>query len=270
MTDIQPTPVKPRSSLKMKWNNILLICSGMVLLVFFSTVALAPGAKFREFQELVDADSVFTMNFDPLYEHPEIQIQLKERTYKEALLKLSESDSIQLVVNLSDSIIGLNIKGVMIHQTKFHEFTRDKFLEKLPFMTEIKLLSRPLPVLSQYASIVKEPVVVRHAPKDTLEAELNAWQPDTLIQSPAFVSYVTDQGLQIIFEQDKNEHFRDHWKKFSFYTHLRATKALRAIKNFVTFSRQEYQPAITVKMPVDDLRAVYRALPQGTLIVLKL
>jgi len=209
-----------------KRRTVLLLLSGAVLLVSFSTIALAPAARYREYQKLV--------------------------------------------VNLADSTIGLHIKGVGIHQTRVHEFSKDKFLERIPLPQEIKLLSEPLPVVSRLATIVKEPVVVRHAPRDTMEASLNVWQPDTLVQNPAFVSLVTRYGLQIILEQDTNGQLRDHWKKFRFHTRIQAGKALRAAANILRFSRQQYQPVISIKMPVDDLRAIYRALPDSTLIVLRL
>ncbi len=254
----------------MKWKTVLTIFALVLLLVFFTTIALSPVHKSREFQELVQADSVFTEQFDSRYNHPDLDSLIRERAYKEALLKLAESDSIQLVVNLSDSTVGLHIKGVPIHQTRISEFSKDKFLEKLPLMQEIRLFSLPLPVLSQYATIVKEPVVVRHAPKDEEEAAENAWQPDTLVQKPAFAAFSAEYGIQIIFEQDRVESFRDRWKKFGFYSHLRTRKAAGAVKNFFLFSGQEYQPVLTIQLPVDDLRAIYRALPDSTLIVLKL
>ncbi len=100
--------------------------------------------------------------------------------------KLSEKDSIQLIVNLRDSIIGLSIKGVIIHKTQINNYKVDPLLNKLPVLEYVKLFSEPLQVKSQYATIVKEPIVVRNAPKDTAEATLNAYEPDTLIQNPAF------------------------------------------------------------------------------------
>jgi hypothetical protein len=261
-------PIK--SFMKRKWKMVLAVFALAGLLVFFTTISLAPVHKFRELQQLVRADSVFMEEFAGIYHHKELDSLLRELAFKEALLKLSESDSIQLVVNLSDSTVGLSIKGVPIHETRISEFSKDRFLKKLPLILEIKLLSRPLPVFSQYATIVKEPVVVRHAPKDEEEAALNAWQPDSLVQNPAFAVFNTGFDIQIIFEQDRNERFRDRWKKFAFYSHLRTGKVLASVKNFFLFSGQQYQPSITIEMPVDDLRAIYRALPESALIVLKL
>jgi hypothetical protein len=267
---MQPEDMYLRSVQKRKWKSVPAVLAFIGLLALFTTLAIAPVHKFREFQELTRADSVLTEQFESLYDHPETDSLFRELAYKESLLKLADSDSIHLVVNLSDSTVGLSIKGVSIHQTRISDFSKDKFMEKLSLMQEIRLLSRPLPVLSQYATIVKEPVVVRHAPKDEEEAALNAWQPDTLVQNPAFVAFSAKYDLQIIIEQDRMENFRDRWVKFCFYSHLRARKAAAAVENFVRFSRQDYQPAITIELPVDDLRAIYRALPDSALIVLKL
>jgi hypothetical protein len=224
----------------------------------------------KELQSLVNADSVFVENFDSIYFHPGIVNLIKQKAYKEALLKLSESDSIQLVINLSDSTINLIIKGVIIHQTKIVEYTKDKFLRKLPLIQEVKFFSQPLLVQSHFATIVKEPVVVRHAPKDTTEAALNAWQPDTLIQNPAFVAFTTEEKIRIFFEQNENKSFSDKLKKIGFYNHFFAKKVITSQKNFFGFKKQEYIPNIIVKIPVDDLRAIYRALPNNTYIVVKM
>lgn len=243
---------------------------GLVLFIWFVFVAIAPLNSYRQIQNLVNADSAFTSNFDSVFLHPEMAMLVREKAYKESLLKLSENDSIQLVVNLSDSTINLSIRGIVIHQTKFNEFTKDRFFNKLTLPQEIKLLSEPFSLQRQFATIVKEPVVVRHAPKDTLEAALNAWEPDTLIQNPAFVSLVFEHNIQLILEQAEIKTFFDGRKKFSFYNHLRAEKLKLSATRLLSFKRQEYFPAIKIKLPVDDLRAIYRALPTQTYIVIKL
>ena len=91
---------------------------------------------------------------------------------------------------------------------------------------------------------MKEPVVVRHAPKDTLEAALNAWQPDTLIQNPAFAMLSLHHGINLIFEQEDNPTFKDKWKKFGFYNRLRIRSSIQAIYNFVRLKKQDYHPDI--------------------------
>jgi hypothetical protein len=256
--------------LKMKLTTILLVFCGFVLFAWFTSIAMAPLNKKGEYQKLVYADSVFTESFDSIYYQPEISHLIKDKAYKEALIKLAESDSIQLVINLSDSTVNLSLKGVMIHQTKVSELHIDIFLRKVSLMQELKFFSQPLIVHSQYSTIVKEPVVVRHAPKDTTEAALNAWQPDTLVQNPAFMAFSVEHSIQVIFEQEDNKSAYDKWKKFGFYSHLLYRKTITSLERFLSLKPQEYKPTITIKMPVDDLRAIYRALPENTFVVIKL
>ncbi|WP_346856462.1 hypothetical protein [uncultured Draconibacterium sp.] len=255
---------------KVTWRGILFLLIGLVLLAWLISIAIAPIHKTKELQNLVASDSVFIEHFDKNDYHPELVNLVKQKTYKEALLKLSENDSIQLVLNLSDSTINLSIKGVAIHQTKIEKFKKDKFFSKLSLPLEIKLLSQPIGIQSQYATIVKEPIVVSHAPKDTLEAALNVAQPDTLIQNPAFVVFTLEHDLQIILEQDKCLNSSDKWAKFGFYKQLYIKTISTSAKNFFNWKPQEYIPTITLKIPVDDLRAIYRALPNNTFIVLAL
>jgi hypothetical protein len=254
----------------MKWQSVFLLALGIVVLSWLTCVATAPFNKKKELQQLVEADSLFAGSFKSIYDHPGMHQPVREKSYREALLELSENDSIQLVINLGDSTVLLSIRGVTIHRSGIEKFRKDKFLEKIPLIQEAWLFSRPLLVASHYATIVKEPVVVRHAPKDTLEAALNAWQPDTLIQHPAFVAFSAEHNIRIILEQDRNRRFDDYWTKWGFYTRMHFLKTIASLKNFLSLKQQEYQPTIAIKMPVDDLRAIYRALPHNTYVVIKL
>jgi len=254
----------------MNWKFKILGLLLTLIFIFFVYIALAPLNKMKEFENLVNSDSLFMEKYDDIYNHSELRPLIKERIFKEALLKLAKSDSIQLVINLSDSSVNLTIKGVMIHRTKVSSFSRDRIFKTMPVIQEVGIFSEPLPVYAQYGTIVKEPVVIRHAPKDTLEAALNAWQPDTLIQNPAFVMLSMHHGINLIFEQEDNPGFKDKWKKFSFYNRLMIKNFNRYARNFVNLNKQDYHPVIRIKMPVHDLRAIYRALPDHTLVVINI
>ena len=259
-----------KSLLKIKWTVFVYLFLGLLIFAWLIAIAIAPFNKLKQIQHLTSADSAFTVGFDSIYFHPDMANLVKERAYMQALLQLSEDDSIQLVVNLSDSTVNLSMKGIIIHQAKISEFTRDKLYDKLSLDQEIKLFSRPLSLQHQYATIVKEPVVIRQAPKDTMEAALNAWQPDTLIQNPAYASFTFEHNIQLVFEQDENKSFRDKWERYRFYSHLKTEKVKTSTTGFFCFRKQEYSPELTIKIPVDDLRAIYRALPNHAYVVLKL
>lgn len=249
---------------------VVLLIPAVVMLVFFIQVAMAPINKMNELHQFVYSDSTYIQEFDSMYYQPEMSELLIEKAYKDALLSLSTSDSIQLVVNLSDSTVDLSIKGVTISETKFTNFEVDELFNRLTLPEKIKLFSQPLNVCSQFATIVKEPVVVRQAPKDTLEAAQNAWQPDTLIQNPAFAEFVIEHDIKLILEQDNNTDPINKRAKRDFYNVLYKQTLKVAINNFKNHNKQEYQPVIIIELPVDVVRAIYRALPENPLVVIKL
>lgn len=232
-----------------------------ILFIFLIQYSATPIRKLREYNKIVTCDTLFFINYYPIYNLPEIVPVVRNKAYKEALIDLAAEDSIQLSVNLVDSTVCLYIKGVKIHQSRIIHFKKDKFFENMTNDMYTKLFSRSLNINSHYATIVKEPIVVRQAPKDTLEAALNVWQPDTLIQNPAFLQLSVDYGINLIFEQDTNPSYLDKWIRFRFYSAIWIENISRAFKNFFLLGNQEYQPTITIEIPVTDLRAVFRALP---------
>ncbi|PKP08974.1 MAG: hypothetical protein CVU09_13600 [Bacteroidetes bacterium HGW-Bacteroidetes-4] len=254
----------------MNKKSVLFLIAGSILTAFLLSVALAPLTKLNRIQQLILSNSEFIQQFDSTYYYPDLRMLSKELAYKQALLKLGASDSIQMALNLSDSSVMLSIKGVVIHQTKVQVLKKDKFFDKMPLEQEFSIFSNPLPIRKQVATIIKEPVVIRHAPKDTIEAAMNAWQPDTLVQNPAFAIFTTAFDIQIIFEQDTNKNFQDYRKKFGFYFQWYASKIKKSVLNFLRFKPQVYEPVIIIKIPANDLRTIYRALPAKPHLVVKL
>lgn len=241
-----------------------------LLFFYLMSIALSPLHKMKEFENHVQSDSLFISNFDPAWSHPELAEMVRKKAGKEALLKLANKDSIHLAVNLHDSSVCLYIKGVRIHRTKIRQFKIDGLLRKMPSMQYEMIFSHPQSITSQYATIVKEPIVIRQAPKDAAEAEQLAWQPDTLFQNPAFLLLGLEQGIDLVFYQESDQGFYDKWVKFKFRFRIWSGDGLQGIQRFVTFRKQEYHPKIIIAMPVDDLRAIYRALPLQAYVVLSI
>ena len=241
----------------------------VIFFIFLIQYSISPLQKRKEYNRKFESDTLFSLNYKPVFDYPDLISVVRDRSYREALLDLAVQDSINLSLSLVDSTICLYIKGVKIHQSKIMHFKKDRFFENMPNSIYTKLFSHGLNINSYYATIVKEPIVVRHAPKDTSEAALNVWKPDTLIQNPAFLRFNIDYGIRLIFEQDANPSARDKWMRFRFHSELRSDWVFRAFSNFVLLRKQEYQPTITIKMPVDDLRSVFRALPRQTSVAIR-
>jgi len=253
---------------KIGWKKIVLYPLLIIPFCFVLNIAIAPIYKMLELEAAITANPMAINKYDSIYNHSEFTGLVKQRAYKEALLKASSNDSIQLAINLLDSTVCLYIKGVRIHTAQVKSFNIDHLFHSMTNLQLANVFSGPLNVTSEYATIVKEPIVVREAPKDTLEAASNTWKPDTLIQSPAFLILTSEYDLAIIFEQEANPSFYDNWAQIKFYNKLWFNDISSSLLRFASFKRQNYRPTIKIKVPVDDLRTIYRALPQHANVIL--
>ncbi len=255
------------------WRYIIrwfLVLCVLVLFSFLISLAIAPLHKKASLEHLVNSDSAFVAGFDTILNHQDITPVLKERVYKEALLHLSDNDSIQLVINLPDSTVCLYIKGVKIHESKALRIKRDALLNKASNLQYTWLFNEPIAIQTQYATIVKEPIVERQAPKDTIEAAANAYQPDTLVQKPAFLLMELEYGIRVILEQDRRVSFEDKWEHFKFYYHIRNKDVMSGLDSFIKLQKHSFYPTLTIEIPIDELRAIYRALPTQSWVVIRL
>ncbi|MEZ5072177.1 MAG: hypothetical protein R2751_14760 [Bacteroidales bacterium] len=245
--------------------------AAVLVLAFLVSLALAPAWKMKELRLLASGDpAVGELAGHPANPGHEMDSLLRERAYKRALLQVAESDSIQLVIHLSDSTVLLQMKGVILHSTKIRTLESDRFLDRLPLEVETVLLSHPLPLKHQTATIVKEPVVERQAPKDTAEAALTAWAPDTLIQNPAFVALDTECGIRVVLEQEVNPRVFGPVEPNVLPRRHGPSPDRTLTAGLFHRKKLDYIPTVQMTLPVEDLRSIYRALPDQALVVLKL
>lgn len=254
----------------MDWHKLVFSIFLLLLFIVLISIAIAPRHKLYVYEKLAENDSALSIRQGTAGNLDAFSEKLMERSFKESLLELGEKDSIQMAVNLTDSTVCLYINGVKIHQTPITYFDEDKLLKKLSNSAYIKIFSKPLEINQTYATIVKEPIVIRQAPKDTAEANLNAWKPDTLVQNPAYILFDLDLGIRLIFEQEITSSFGERWSKFGFYRKLWTANLREIFYHLLHFTQPDYKAAITIKMPADDLRAIYRALPQRAYVVIYL
>lgn len=239
-----------------------------LLFILLVIVIASPVFKARQLGNIVYNDSTFTAGYNKAFEDTATSKLLRDKAFREALLSMSEDDSINMILNVNDSTLSLAIHGVIIHQTRLSGIRIDFFLRKMPQIYYIRFLSSPLKVADDYATIVKVPLVEKEAPRDTLEAMMNAAEtPDTLIHDPAFAMLDTDNGFQLILEQEENPKLRDKAVRLSFYIHRAATEIWQAIKSIFSLRFDHYTPTLRVKLPAGDLRAIYRALPAKPYVV---
>jgi hypothetical protein len=247
--------------------GFLTVVIGYSVILFF--LKLAPINTYNQIDNLVKTDSAFGARYDSLGNIPELAPLVKEKLFKNALLLLSDSDSIQLVIDLVDSSACLYLNGVRIHRSPLQKFSTDKVMQQLPMMHYTYLFAAPMPIIFQNASIVKEPIVERHAPKDTAEAAQQAYKPDTLIQAPAFLEFGLNGNISLIFEQIENALPTDQKARKQFLNAIKKREFKQNMALLRQYKPAQHQPTIVIELPANDLRAIYRALPQNAFVVLR-
>jgi hypothetical protein len=97
-----------------------------------------------------------------------------EKLFWNNRLKMAQDESFDLSLDLVDSVIFLEIKGVPLRKCKIDEYHIADNLMNLKFQPEIlQWLGQPFILQSEWADIPKEPIKIRHiSPQDTSQEDV--------------------------------------------------------------------------------------------------
>jgi len=206
-----------------------------------------------------------------LADEDEISNLLVEKVYWENKLRLSKEDSICLSIDLVDSLISLEMQGVILRKCKIQKYDINwslKYFRQHPnFLSWIKT---PFILRSDTASITKVPVKVIHAPKNAIEAA----------QLLAKILPHEDPGVEFNLKFDRNLHFQfrqadslnllENNKTNIYYSDILSGKKLSSLPASIKeyFPSRGYQ--IDIILSRDDAKAIYRALPKDARLALRM
>jgi hypothetical protein len=193
----------------------------------------------------------------------------KEESFLRSRLKMAGGDSIGLTLDMDDSLLMLELEGVVIHQAKVHDIKKSPVFEHMDRSAFIRLFGTPFRVDSCRATIVKEPIVVQKAPADSIEAAKQMTIRDTIPPPPAsYQLYLDKDILLIIIQSDaidkKNEIYRRFVKT---NLHRRVGSILH---DLIRFQVPDYRPWIMVFVKQDDAITTYRAIPYHSLVTIRI
>jgi hypothetical protein len=246
-----------------KYGLITLIAFLLALLIYYTAmIMLAPVKKtnslyeeygFKQVAKNILNDTIIT---DSAY-----LTLFRERSYFQARTAMAETDSIYLSMNLIDSTLNLEISGVTVARTKFTRLSASKIFQDRNSYIVSSMLSRPFTVEKNIASIPKEPLMIRMAPKDTSEYKPDII-PDTADYEPVNYIMEMDNGSVIYVYQEERLNNGDGIHLFLFDFSYRLGNAWGTIKSVFTFKVPDYHPFIKVRLPRSDAKIIYRALPE--------
>jgi hypothetical protein len=227
---------------------------GLFLIILFQLIA-SPIKKYKNWKgELLTYEAGKSLD----------SVQ-KLLAFKQALLDASNSDSIYMVISIPDSLLSIHIRGVSIFSTQISDYIQSIFLSELNSQIYQKQFGYAQKAILLHSSIVKEPIKVKIAPKDAMEAAAMATIPDSLTFEPAYINYELQNGttIQLIAENDL-------WLSVKTGLLNSANFISDFLMSIARVKIKEYRPTVSIRVDNIDLSSIYRALPQQPYIVVKL
>lgn len=244
------------------------ILVAVFLMIFLYFIYAAPHKEYQAMQERAYSDSVFIQEFKEYSGTAVTDSLFRVKTHKEALLSLSASDSIGLVINLQDSAAILCFRGVAIHTSRIRQIQADEILKDMELAVYCYLFSTSKWAEATYSSVVKEPIIIKQAPKDTIEAANSVYLPDTLKKEPAFITFLLDNQVRLNIEQI--ERSGDEIRKIqrAYFFRQKYNEFGQNIRNIFSLKNPPYTPKLRIVLTGEDVRTIYRALPHRARIVI--
>lgn len=242
---------------------IVLLSIAAVLLIYYSVMSMmGPARKLDEIRKEYSQKTNGKNGPDKkIINDPEYLRLLKEKAFLQSKTVMAETDSIYLTLNMKDSIANLEISGVVVHRAKMTKMSISSILSGNENAV-LSMLSTPLTIASSNATIKKEPVMIKIAPKDTSEYKPDI-TPDTTIVEPVNYILLMNEGIRIYVYQDEVVNFRDRMNRFKFDINDRIRDVKSAMKRVAGLKVPEYHPFIKIRLPRADAKIIYRALPKN-------
>ncbi len=205
-----------------------------------------------------------------LQEVKKIVREENEKAFQQNRLALADKDSIYMVLDVPDSVLILEIKGVTVKKTKLldlemsHRFALISHENLLPWISEPFILERDL------STIPKQPIVIKQAPKDTIEAAKQSSKPKPPDSTNVFYTFYFDRNLVLEVEQADPPESGINEKVLN-YQEIKKEESTHSLLQMLKKPQQTDQPMM-IKMVVSeiDAKAIYRAVPKKTRLILKL
>jgi hypothetical protein len=186
---------------------------------------------------------------------PEIQAKKKEVHWLERHLQLAKTDSLNMGINLSDSIVQVQLKGTVLRQARIQKQIPEHFFETLNYGTFLDF-TKIATIVNEKATIVKRPVKRVQAPKnedeaakvkhDTIPDPLLVWQFTLDNKIEVVITGIAlnkDSLVEVRFKKDIFNYSKEYFKKNLF--------------------PKTYIPTLYIWLNDDDAKALYRAIPEN-------
>lgn len=236
-----------------------------IFIIMVILPALSPEIYWKE-KTLHDSEKKITISklSDTDRELAEKIISLaKEQAYLTTRLQCAKDDSISVSLNLADSSLNIDIHGLTVRECVIKEVSLNRGYRHLKDQDIlISWISSVFQLEHELATLPKAPIVVKNAPKDTLEARDFFQEPGKREIEDTYITLYFSKGLIIELEQVEPLKISSYLSKLNYTIRKSLTRSFLALQDLLEFKIPEYPIRIKLKLTRNDIQAVYRALPK--------
>ena len=164
----------------------------------------------------------------------------------------------------------LEIKGISVHQAKIFKVDKSNSLKLFHAKDFALWLEYPFMLKSATATIPKVPIVIKNAPKDTLEAAQQVTVPKVPKRDDVFVTMNFSKNLRLNIRQFEPNDSIGKIKMDSLYWIKKEQAFFNGLNSLTTFEYDKIAPYINIELSKADATIIYRALPYKPEMVLRM
>jgi len=198
------------------------------------------------------------------------QLKIDHSFYTAQIVKAkSKADSISLTIDLVDSTVVLDLKGVPLRTCRLKSYSLHLDIFAQTDSME-NLFTKPLILQNYWASTEKIPVIEKMAPKDTVEANQQLVEPVSPPQDDIYAYLQYDNNFLLYIGQIESPDLKGLWNKSRMhYTYL-LKELRRSVDGLINGDGVEPYNQIEVYLEQKDARAIYRSLPPNSMLTLRI
>lgn len=197
---------------------------------------------------------------------------MKEKAWVESRLKMASSDSVGLSIDLSQNLIQLELKGVVVMTSKIREYSASGFFKRMDGNVYFTMFGSPLTILSFKSSIEKNPFKVIKAPESAEEAEKAVAKKDSVPDEIVYWTVKLDRDIELNIQGiDSVSESQSKYKLGKGFEFKRDLKNIASsFQHIIKFEKPTYTPEILISIPENEAKAILRALPRKAWITIRI
>ncbi len=187
----------------------------------------------------------------------------------QAHLQAARLDSIYFFIDLIDSVVSIEIKGVTVRSSRPNKLYVSPAFGRIKESPEaVRWLSKPLIARQSWSSFVKHPFKIKNAPRDTLEAlaqKMDIMKPEPV---DAYCAILFDRNVVLRMRQMEPITKSGVRSRMAYEWSFRYDMLKHSVTAVMQKEPLPYHLFIDVEMPRADIVAMYRAVPERCSLVL--